>query len=198
MTIHPEILWAQRSSEVDEAKNVIYLTVNLPDIHEATMKYTLTENALNFKAVAGADKEHEKEYEFDLAFFDEIKSSKKFNSRALDLRLQKKNNKAEYWPSLTKQKNRFVKTNFERWVDEDEQDGEPENDLDFEGMGGGMGGGMGAGGGPGMGDMDIQRMMAQMQASGGGMGGPSHAQGDDDDESDDEGPPPLEDAEPTT
>ena len=69
------------------------------------------------------------------------------NTRSLSLVIRKKDLKSEYWPRLTKEKvkNAFLKTDFSKWVDEDEQDGEavvPE-DLD-PGMGGmgGMGGGM--------------------------------------------------------
>lgn len=50
--------------------------------------------------------------------------------------------KQEYWPRLTKDKKKqpWIKTDFERWVDEDEQDAQ--EDLD-QGMGGMPGGGMG-------------------------------------------------------
>jgi hypothetical protein len=68
------------------------------------------------------------------------KSSTRCSSRAFDLKLQKKTKKAEYWPRLTKTKNHFVKTNFDKWVDEDEQEGVAvDDDPDFESMGGGGG-----------------------------------------------------------
>lgn len=72
----------------------------------------------------------------------------------------KKDKKLEYWPRLTKEKakNAFLKTDFSKWVDEDEQDGEPaiaeEPDLDMGGMGG-MGG---LGGMGGMGGMDFEKV----------------------------------------
>lgn len=63
--------------------------------------------------------------------------------------LRKKEAKEEYWPRLLKEskKMHFLKTDFDKWVDEDEQDEKPED----EGMGGGMGGmpDMGAMGGMG-------------------------------------------------
>ena len=69
-------------------------------------------------------------------------SSKNLTSRHLQLLLRKKEKKAEYWPRLTKEKvrNAFIKTDFAKWVDEDEQDGEPMKafDDDFDG---GFGGG---------------------------------------------------------
>jgi len=67
----------------------------------------------------------------------------------------------------------FVKTDFGKWVDEDEQDGEPvkpDEDMDPMGGMGGMGGmpGMGGMGGmPGMGGMGGMPGMGGM----GGMGG---------------------------
>lgn len=53
-------------------------------------------------------------------------STKRLSSRSLYLVLRKKEPKAEFWPRLTKEKVKtpFVKTDFSKWVDEDEQDGE--------------------------------------------------------------------------
>ncbi|KAJ7275571.1 HSP20-like chaperone [Mycena haematopus] len=207
--VHPEVLWAQRSSESDETKNVLYLTINLPDIQEDGLKYTLEPTKITFEATSGNEKTgHEKKYAFNLDFFSEIvpeKSSKKLSTRSLYLVLRKKEQKAEYWPRLTKEKvkNAYIKTDFSKWVDEDEQDGqEAKDDADLEDAMGGMGGmpgmgGLGGMGGPG--GMDFEKMMAEMGGPGGfgagGSGSGSGGDGDDDD-SDDDGPPPLEDAEP--
>ena len=90
--------------------------------------------------------------------------------------LRKKEKKLEYWPRLTKDKLPFVKTDFDKWVDEDEQDGAEKLDDDgFDGMGGmpgmgGMGGMPGMGGIPGMGDFGSM-MGGGMGGMGGGMGG---------------------------
>lgn len=77
MVQHPEVLWAQRSSEsveenvsylscftiaisVDAStlfvflQNFLYITVNLPDIAPDTLDYKLTPTAIHFKAKAGA------------------------------------------------------------------------------------------------------------------------------------------------
>lgn len=66
----------------------------------------------------------------------------------------KKDKQYEYWPRLTKEKvkNAFLKTDFSKWVDEDEQDGAPVEDPELD-MGGGMGGGMGGPGG-----MDFEKV----------------------------------------
>ncbi|KAF7367365.1 CS domain-containing protein [Mycena sanguinolenta] len=225
MSVHPEVLWAQRSSESDETKNILYLTINLPDIQENSLKYTLEPTKIAFEATSGNEKTgHEKKYAFSLDFYSEIvpeKSSKRLSSRSLYLVLRKKDQQAEYWPRLTKDKvkNAYIKTDFSKWVDEDEQDGqETKDDADLEDAMGGMPGmgmpgmpGMGMPGMPGMpgmggmggpGGMDFEKMMAEMGGAGGlgGMGGAGGfgaggSGGGDDDDSDDDGPPPLEDAE---
>lgn len=52
-------------------------------------------------------------------------TKKVVTSRAIVLVLRKKTARAEYWLRLTKEKpNRnWIKTDFTKWVDEDEQDG---------------------------------------------------------------------------
>ena len=118
-------------------------------------------------------------YLFDLDFFEDIEpahTKKSHTAKGIYLVLRKAKVDEEYWPRLTKDKVRLhnVKTDFDKWVDQDEQDEKP--DLDMGGMGGmpdmgamggmgGMGGGMDGGG---MGGLDMQQLMAQM---GGGMGG---------------------------
>ncbi|KAL1952284.1 hypothetical protein VTO73DRAFT_1433 [Trametes versicolor] len=184
MPAHPEILWAQRSSESDEKKNILYVTVNLPDIKPETLQYELTPAHISFKAKAGnADKGiEEKEYEFAFDMFEEVipeESAKNLTSRSLSLLLRKKEKKAEFWPRLTKEKVRtqFIKTDFSKWVDEDEQDGDvPAVDDEMEGMGGmggmpGMGGMGGMPGMGGMGGMPGMGGMGGMPGMPGGMGG---------------------------
>ncbi|KAJ6569631.1 HSP20-like chaperone [Mycena capillaripes] len=153
-TVHPEVLWAQRSSESDEAKNIVYLTINLPDI-QADHKLTIEPTTITFEATSGNEKTgHEKKYAFSLDLFSEIvpeKSSKRLTTRSLYLVLRKKEQQAEFWPRLTKEKvkNAYIKTDFSKWVDEDEQDGpEAKDDEDVDSAMGGMGG---MGGMPGMG-----------------------------------------------
>ncbi|CCM01278.1 uncharacterized protein FIBRA_03327 [Fibroporia radiculosa] len=181
MAVHPEVLWAQRSSETDDSKNVLYITVNLPDVKPETLEYNLTSTSISFKAKAGnAEKGlEERDYAFNLDFYGEVvpeESHKSLSSRSLTLVLRKKEKQAEYWPRLMKEKIKtpFVKTDFSKWVDEDEQDGQGtvvDEDLDMGGMGGmpGMGG---MGGMPGMGGMGGMPGM-------GGMGGMDFEQASD-------------------
>ena len=49
-------------------QNIVYLTVNLPDIQESSLVSDLQPTFLDFKATAGAAKE----YAFRLDFFEEI------------------------------------------------------------------------------------------------------------------------------
>ncbi|KAI6027967.1 HSP20-like chaperone [Pisolithus microcarpus] len=211
MSVHPEVLWAQRSSASDDEKNVVYLTINLPNIDQSSLKFELTSTSINFEANAGSPGTPVKRYAFSLDFFSDIVpelSTKKLTDRSYFIILRKKEKKAEYWPRLTKEKakNAFIKTDFSRWVDEDEQDvvGGPLDDGP-DPMGGGMPGGLGGG-------MDFERMMSQMGGGlGGGLGGAggdvdvdadaagetADVETDSGSDSDDDGPPPLEEAEPT-
>ena len=81
------------------------------------------------------------------------------------LKLRKQVLEQEYWPRLTKDKVKspYIKTDFSKWVDEDEQEvantaPAPDDGMDFGGMGGGMGGGMPGPGGLGGGDMDFSKV----------------------------------------
>jgi len=194
MATHPEVLWAQRSSSTDDEKNTIFLTVNLPDIDEKTMDMKLSDTSISFKATAGTPATGLKDYEFAFVFFAEIVSDatkKSLTSRHLSLELRKKVRGAEYWVRLTKEKkNPYVRTDFGKWVDEDEQEGEPDKiDEGFSDPIGDMGGGMG-----GMGGMDFEKMMATMgSAKPGQAAAQNEDNDDDDDDDDDDGPPPLED-----
>jgi hypothetical protein len=90
MVQHPEVLWAQRSSDTDADKNFLLVTVNLPDIIESSLEYSLTATSISFKANAGLQ---DREYAFDLDFFAEVYpelSTKRLNTRALNLVIRKK------------------------------------------------------------------------------------------------------------
>ncbi|KAJ7883007.1 HSP20-like chaperone, partial [Mycena olivaceomarginata] len=136
MTLHPELLWAQRSSASDEAKNVVYLTVNIPDIQANTLEYSL-ETQKYFSKPSRESIAQIKEYTFNLDLFGEIlpeKSSKTLTARSLYLVLHKKEQKAEYWPRLTREKvkNGQIRTDFNKWVDSDEQSIDAKDDEDLE------------------------------------------------------------------
>jgi len=198
MSKHPEVLWAQRSSATVDEKNTLTMTVNLADIDESSLKCDLQPTGLSFKAQAGTGVP-KSEYEFKIDFYKEIIPDKcekpALTSRSVVLKLRKKDVEQEYWPRLTKEKgkNAYIKTDFSKWVDEDEQEetspaADLDNDMNFGGMD--MGGGM-----PGMPGMpggmpDFSKMMP-----------PTGDDGDDDSpvvetgsdsDSDNADPPPLE------
>lgn len=147
-TATPEVLWAQRSSSTDAAKNFVYLTISVPDVPKDDIKLDLKPTSLSFTGTSGTLK---RKYHVVLDFFAEIDPAEsKINHTAknIEMKLQKKELKEEYWPRLLKDSKRlhFLKTDFDKWVDEDEQNEAPEEDFSqFGGMGGmpGMGGDFG-------------------------------------------------------
>lgn len=182
-TAVPEILWAQRSSDSEPEKNVIMLTINVPNMKPEATKCELTTNALHFESTIEADASKGipgNKYVFDIDFFEEIvpaESKQHLTAKNLYLLIRKEKAQEEYWPRLTKEKVRLhnVKTDFDKWVDEDEQAEKADEDLGMGGFDPSMLSAMGGGAG-GMGGMDLQAMMSQM---GGGAGAPDF---DDDEE----------------
>jgi len=184
----PEVLWAQRSSATDAEKNFIYLTITVPDVQKSNLKIDIKSQSLTF---SGYSESLKRSYQLALEFYAEIdEGSVKINHTMKNIQfvLRKKELKEAFWPRLLKdaKKVHFLKTDFDKWVDEDEQDEAPEDDM--SGMGG-MPGGMG--GMPGMGDMmggaggdfggiDFSKL------GGAGLGG--EGEGEDDDDDDDEMP----------
>jgi hypothetical protein len=165
------VTWAQRSSKDTVEKNIIFLTIVAPDVSPSAAKIDLKPTSLSF---AGHSQTKNIDYHVELDFFEEIDvehSKTNHTASKIEFVLRKKEMKEEFWPRLTKEKQKlhFLKTDFDKWVDEDEQD-EKEEDLggmgDMGGMGG-MGGGMpgmpGMGGDGGFGGIDFSKL--------GGMGG---------------------------
>jgi len=125
----PEVLWAQRSSSSDPSKNFIYLTISVPDVSDNDMKLDIQPTKLTFTG-----KSHTKKvtYHVELEFYAEIDPAETkvhHTDRDLELVLRKKELKEEYWPRLLKDSKRvhFLKTDFDKWVDEDEQ-----NAVDYD------------------------------------------------------------------
>jgi len=194
----PEVLWAQRSNKTEAAKNFIYLTISVPDVQPANLKLDLKPTSLSF---SGHSDSLKRDYHVVLEFYAEVdvKESKiNHTAKHVEIVLRKKELKEEFWPRLLKdaKKVHFLKTDFDKWVDEDEQDEAPEDDL--AGNMGGMGGMPGMGdmssmmGGPGgdFGGIDFSKL-------GGGLGG-EEAEGEEDEEEEeeDEDMPELEEEKP--
>eukprot|EP01065_Artemidia_motanka_P012119 TRINITY_DN16626_c0_g1_i1.p1 TRINITY_DN16626_c0_g1~~TRINITY_DN16626_c0_g1_i1.p1 ORF type:complete len:208 (+),score=46.99 TRINITY_DN16626_c0_g1_i1:72-695(+) len=191
MAATPEVLWAQRSNKTEAAKNFIYLTISVPDVQASKLKLDLKPTSLTF---TGHSDSLKRDYHVELEFYGEIDTQEsKINHTAknIEMVLRKKELKEEFWPRLLKdaKKVHFLKTDFDKWVDEDEQDEAPEDDL------GNMGG---MGGMPGMGDMSSMMGGAGgdfggidfSKLGGAGMGGGE--EGEEEEEDDDEEMPELE------
>jgi len=217
MAINPPTIWAQRSSEDEETKNVLLITLEVPELEDG---YTLefpNDERLVFKGKSATypsagHTEEAKEYALDLELFDKVNGEgvkKSLTGKSLFITVPKKELKIEYWPRLTKDKAKlqFVKTDFSKWVDEDEQDAAEDIEMPEDPMGG-MGAQMGMGGAGGMqmpnmglgggaGGLDMEALLKQF---GGGAGGQMPdmssfgAEGDEDGDEDDDEIPPLEDS----
>ena len=144
----PEILWAQRSSDEVEEQCLVMLTINVPNLPSTpgATKLDLTSDSLSFESTVPANPSRGQttplHYAFKLDFYEPIDpahSTTHQSDKSLYLVLRKANKKIEFWPRLTKEKIRLhnVKTDFDKWVDEDEQSGELE---DVMAGAGGMGG----------------------------------------------------------
>ncbi|KAH7320207.1 HSP20-like chaperone, partial [Stachybotrys elegans] len=132
------VLWAQRSSSSDPSKNFVYLTISVPDVPKDNLKLELKPTSLSFTGTSATLK---RTYHVDLELYGEIdvdESKINHTAKNIEMKLQKKELKEEYWPRLLKDSKRlhFLKTDFDKWVDEDEQNEAPEEDFSqFGGMG---------------------------------------------------------------
>ncbi|KAL1969673.1 hypothetical protein VTN77DRAFT_8226 [Rasamsonia byssochlamydoides] len=141
--ITPEVTWAQRSSDSDATRNFLYVSLNVPDVPKSSADLNITASTVSF---TGTNMKGIK-YHVSLELYAEIdpeNSKVNHTARGVELVLRKKELKKEYWPRLLKEtkKVHFLKTDFDKWVDEDEQD---EVDDDYAANFGGFGdeGGLG-------------------------------------------------------
>jgi len=110
----------------------------VPDVPAKELKLDLSSTGLRFEGKSATLK---KTYRVALDFFaeiDEDESKINHTARDIEIKLIKKELKEEYWPRLLKdsKKMHFLKTDFEKWVDEDEQNEAAEEDFsNFGGMG---------------------------------------------------------------
>ncbi|KAK5776421.1 hypothetical protein F383_01113 [Gossypium arboreum] len=146
MSRHPEVKWAQRTDKV-------FITVLLPDSKNAKVNLE-PEGVFNFSATAGTDNNT---YELKLDLFDKVnveESKINVGVRSIFCILEKA--EKVWWKKLLRGDGKaphYVKVDWDKWVDEDEDKGLGDLDLggmDFSNFGGmgGMGDMMG-----GMGDM---------------------------------------------
>jgi len=187
-TVTPEVLWAQRSSNTDPAKNNIFLTLMASDVPEEGMKLDLQPTKLTFTGTSTSKKVT---YHVELEFYTEIdpKESKIHHTgRDIVLVLRKKELKEEYWPRLLKESRKlhFLKTDFDKWIDEDEQDAQPDDD-DYMSKMNPMAGGDG-----GFGGIDFSKLGAAQGMGGMPDLGEMANEGEDSSDDDDDDMPDLE------
>ncbi|KAI5081122.1 hypothetical protein GOP47_0004305 [Adiantum capillus-veneris] len=126
---HPEIVWAQRS-------DCIFLTVELPDAKNPKVKLE-PEGKFFFSAVAGPDLLL---FEIELELFDKVNvEASKINVGLRNIFCVIQKQEKGWWKRLLKAEGKpplFLKVDWNKWVDEDEEDveGSKFDDFDFSGM----------------------------------------------------------------
>lgn len=143
MSRHPTLKWAQRD-------DLLFITIDLPDAKDVKLKLE-PEGKFYFSATSGADNIP---YEIDIYLYDKVdvnESKASIGSRNIVYLVKKEESK--WWSRLLKQEGRtpvFIKADWDKWVDEDEQDEKAGPDMDFDdvnfsslNIGGGGGGGGG-------------------------------------------------------
>lgn len=130
-TLNPEVLWAQRSSETEPEENYLLITISIPDCENPTVKLEPTFFEFQAKSKGHVGDETSHQYHLHIDFFKEIIPDKTVhkiaNGQHYFLKIYKKDLGIEYWPRLTKEKVKYpyIKTDFNKWVDEDEQHNAP-------------------------------------------------------------------------
>eukprot|EP00768_Dysnectes_brevis_P002074 gnl/Dysnectes_brevis/163_a190_7929.p1 GENE.gnl/Dysnectes_brevis/163_a190_7929~~gnl/Dysnectes_brevis/163_a190_7929.p1 ORF type:complete len:216 (+),score=81.12 gnl/Dysnectes_brevis/163_a190_7929:20-667(+) len=154
MSRHPSVKWAQR-------KAVVYVCFSTPSAKN--VEITFSETAFTFKAESKGV-----QYEETFTLKHEIDpENSRYNVTGLTIEvvMDKKDQEAPYWPTLTTSRPRWIRVDFDRYIDSDDEDKENEADFaDVPGMPG-----MGAGG-AGM-DMSALQSMAAGMGGAGGAGG---------------------------
>jgi hypothetical protein len=117
---HPTTKWAQR-------KDRVFVELHLMDI--ANEKVELTATHLKFQGESG-----QKTYAFELELFDEVDTAdSKWSKTGFHMLfvLEKKNANAAFWPRLvkSKEKNQYIQVDWAKWVDEDEEEEDPNKGL---------------------------------------------------------------------
>ncbi|KAH8924902.1 HSP20-like chaperone [Atractiella rhizophila] len=128
-TAQPEVLWAQRSSDVDANRNVIWLTISVPDLDPSSVKvewtnpshlrFEGTSNPPHMQKGSTASQVEKKHFVFDYDLFgevEEVTEKRRLTNKSLILTVKKKELTEEYWPRLIKEKKKVqtIKTDFSK------------------------------------------------------------------------------------
>lgn len=65
----PEVLWAQRSSSFEAARNFIYVTISVPDVPRENLVLDIQPQSISFSGTSSSLK---RQYEVKLDLYDEI------------------------------------------------------------------------------------------------------------------------------
>lgn len=179
MSRHPEVTWAQRTDK-------IYITILLPDAKNANVKLE-PEGKLTFSATAGSQ---DTTFELNLELYDKVNvEASKISVGLRHILCVVEKAEKGWWKRLLKGEGKtplYLKVDWDKWVDEDEEDEKVGGDADFGGMDfSGMGGG-------GLGGMDFSRLGGGL--GGGGMDFSGMGGGDEPDSDDEDQEPPKEDS----
>jgi len=122
----PAVMWAQRNDK-------LYVTINVEDCQNPVIKFE--SDKVVFSGTGGPDK---LDYELTMTFYGDIEPTQsKFAtlSRHIPMIIRKKDS-GTYWPRLLKEarKVHWLKTDFEKWRDEDDSDVDESKDEAFEDM----------------------------------------------------------------
>lgn len=110
------VLWAQRSNATVPEKNLVLLTISVPDVPKDKMQLDLKPTGLVF---TGHSDSLKKTYHLDIEFYAEISKEDSIvnhTGKNVELRLRKKEMKEEFWPRLLKdsKKVHYLKTDFDK------------------------------------------------------------------------------------
>ncbi|KAL9332258.1 hypothetical protein ACSQ67_001868 [Phaseolus vulgaris] len=146
MSRHPEVKWAQRVDKV-------YVTVQLADSKNAKVDLT-PEGVFTFSGSAGSE---DHQYELKLELFEKVNvEESKINVGVRSIFCVVQKAEIGWWKRFLRAEGKtphYVKVDWDKWVDEDEEEGSGEPDLG--GMDFSKFGGMGA---DGMGGMDFSEI----------------------------------------
>ncbi|XP_074659041.1 prostaglandin E synthase 3-like [Tubulanus polymorphus] len=122
----PTVLWAQRN-------DILYITINVEDIRHPDLK--LEKDCLSFSCAAGPE---EKEYAFKLEFFKDVvpeKSKYQLHKQMRNIPMVIHKADEGFWDRLVKDEKKYhwIKTDFDKWADEDDSDYESK-ETGFEDM----------------------------------------------------------------
>ncbi|CAE7542192.1 P23-1 [Symbiodinium sp. CCMP2456] len=122
MSLTPDVLWAQRP-------DAVYLTIDLKEVQD--IKVNLDADKMSFYGKVGGSL-----YEFSLDFFAPIakEESKWSTKRLIEFYLKKETEGS--WTSLSKVKKLpWVKVDWKRWQDSDDEDEGKQNAWNLDGLG---------------------------------------------------------------